>query len=40
VQIILAEVIKEQDQTIVDQLINEFSLDKIFGIQPGEGIYL
>jgi len=40
VRIILAEVKKEHKQAAVDQLINEFSLDTVFGIQAGEDIYL
>jgi len=40
VRIILAEVKKEHGQSAVDKLILENSLDKVFGIQAGQEIYL
>lgn len=38
VRVLLAEVTREHGQSAVDQLIAEFSLDDIFGIQVGQKI--
>ena len=38
VRILLAEIEREHGQTGVDQLITEFSLDKVFGLQVGKKI--
>ena len=40
VRIILTEVKKDLGQEAVDELIRSFSLDELFGIQPGENIHL
>ena len=40
VRILLAEVEREHGQEMVDQLIFEFSLDHVFGLQPGKKINL
>ena len=37
-RLILAEVQKEHGQSVVDQLIREFSLTEKFGFQPDEAI--
>ena len=38
VRVILTEVSREHGQSAVDQLIYEFSLDELFGLQPGQKI--
>jgi len=38
VRLLLHEVSREHGQAGVDQLINEFSLDEIFGLHVGEEI--
>ena len=40
VRVILTEVKKDLGQEAVDGLIRGFSLDELFGIQPGEDIHL
>ena len=40
VRVILTEVKKDLGQEAVDGLIRSFSLDELFGIQPGEDIHL
>lgn len=35
VKLILVEVARDHDQKTIDDLIVEFSLDHVFGLQPG-----